>query len=132
MLLFFSGKRYGIKQINIETSYNNDAGIPTSSWLDLTPIVITFDGENGMSYVTYTNCIDKFLSGSSLGLSKTKILDEPSGDMIYSGYLKLGGGDFINEHAQIAACHYLKFLRAGGEVISNVDNISLEYKFTYL
>lgn len=131
MLLFFSGKRYEILKINLESRRNNDAGIPTSIWLDLEPIVITFDSENSMSYVTYYNCIDKFLSGSPLGLSKTKILDEPSGDMIYSGYLKLGGGDFIDEHAQIAACHYLKFLIAG-QPVKNVDNISLEYKFTYL
>jgi hypothetical protein len=131
MLLFFSGKHTKIHSISFEEPHAPE-GVERSPWNSLTNLIITFDSENSMSYVTYYNCIDKFLSGSPLGLSVTKILDEPSGDMIYSGYLKLDGGDFIDEHAQISACHYLKFLRAGGEVVSNVDNISLEYKFTYL
>jgi hypothetical protein len=126
MLLFFSKKEDG--DITLVSS-KTKSGSTVSAWEPLSQIKICFDGETSSTYVTY-NC--NTIVNAQGARSYQAVIDEPSGDMIYSGYLKLDGGDFIDEGAQIAACHYLKFLRAGGEVVSNIDNISLEYKFTYL
>lgn len=126
MLLFFSKKEDG--NITLVSS-KTKSGSTVSAWESLSQIKICFDGETSSTYITY-NC--NTIVNAQGARSYQAVIDEPSGDMIYSGYLKLDGGDFIDESAQISACHYLKFLRAGGEIVSNIDNISLEYKFTYL
>lgn len=119
MLYFFSmGK---------ESSNNNLAA--EEGWLPLSKIKIIFDSENNDSTITYSHMYN---SGTTTPiLNKINDREEKCGDMAYSAYLKLDGGDTINEYGQIVSCHFLKF-KKGSAFIDKLDNIQLQYKYTYL
>ena len=87
---------------------------------------ITFDGINSESSVIYSyNLI------VSQELTKITDWEEKSGEMVCSPYLKLDGGDALNEKGGYGSCHYLTFKKSNGDTIRPVS-AELEYTYTYL
>lgn len=86
---------------------------------------VTFDGKNCESIVKFKyNTYENKTLGTLDG-------EEKSGDMVYSPYLILGGGDTINNNGEIFSCHCLRFFKAG-KAETDVSNITLEYDYLYL
>jgi hypothetical protein len=57
--------------------------------------------------------------------------EENCSNIVASSYLRLDGGDTINvATGKVASYHVLEFKRGIDETIA-VDNIKLEYKYTY-
>ena len=128
MMLLFFGKSLG--SILLE---ENKTG-----WIGFNKFQITFDGKESCSHIKY----------SYNTLTSTKIIEENQketiiwditnftreeencGDMSYSAYLELDGGDAIDEYGEINSCHFIQFLKGG--VPQNVENATLEYNYIYL
>ena len=51
--------------------------------------------------------------------------------MMCSPYLKLDGGDTLNEDGGYHTCHYLIFKKSNGDTVYPVS-AELEYTYTYL
>ena len=63
-------------------------------------------------------------------LGKIEVSEEKCGDMICSPYLKLDGGDSLNDQGYITSTHSLTFLNDRNS--QAIPAIELEYTYTYL
>lgn len=87
---------------------------------------IVFDGINSETFIKYN-----YNSIVSQELTKISGWEEKSGEMMCSPYLKLDGGDTLNENGGYHTCHYLTFKKSNGATVSPVS-AALEYTYTYL
>lgn len=91
------------------------------------PYSLKFLGERGQAFVSYKY---NYMSGDGL-ISQEDILEENCSNIIASNYLLIDGGDKINiSTGKIATYHIIGFNRGENEEII-VDNVQLEYKYTY-
>ena len=90
----------------------------------MAPYTVLFDGYNSETYMTYQyNYIDT-------EVRKSDVVEEKCGDMICSPYLKLDGGDSLDNEGLIKSTHSLTFLQNGAAL--PVSEVNLEYIYTYL
>lgn len=102
---------------------NENKTILEVKW-DMTPYTVLFDGYNSETRMTYQyNYIDT-------EVRKSDVVEEKCGDMICSPYLKLDGGDSLNNEGLIKSTHSLTFLQNGAAL--PVSEVNLEYIYTYL
>lgn len=87
---------------------------------------IIFDGINSNTFIKYN-----YNSIVSQELTKINDWEEKSGEMMCSPYLKLDGGDTLNENGGYQTCHYLTFKKSNGDTVYPVS-AALEYTYTYL
>ena len=87
---------------------------------------IIFDGINSETSIKYN-----YNSIVSQELTKIDGWEEKSGEMMCSPYLKLDGGDTLNESGGYHTCHYLTFKKSNGNMVYPVS-AALEYTYTYL
>lgn len=87
---------------------------------------IIFDGINSNTFIKYN-----YNSIVSQELTKINGWEEKSGEMMCSPYLKLDGGDTLNENGGYHTCHYLTFKKSNGDTVYPVS-AELEYTYTYL
>ena len=119
MLMFFA------TPTALENYHIDNADGIQGEW-SFSDFIITFDGINCRSYITY----DYNQIISETALTKIPVTEESCGDMIYSGYLTLDGGDTLTEDANISTCHYLNFMQGDNTMIPHL--LALEYEYTYL
>jgi hypothetical protein len=80
--------------------------LETGNW-QLNPYILTFDSEKNQTRVQYHyNQIFSGLVSSDV--------EEICGDVMYSGYLKLDGGDTLSEDGKIKTSHVMHFTRGDG------------------
>ena len=91
-----------------------------------TEFFITFDGDNSITTIQYS--YNQLTAENKI----VKILnkEEKCGDMNLSSYLKLDGGDTLNDNGKIAYCHVVDFLKGGRPY--DVKGASVQYKFIYV
>lgn len=82
------------------------------------PLTILFDGENMETIVSYTgrNAEGEF-----------EDQEEKSGNIACSPYLKLVGGDSLDNDGKIKSCHFMKI-----ESVLGISSILLNYKYCYI
>lgn len=106
---------------------NSNYLLETGNW-QLNPYILTFDGENNQTRVQYHyNQIFSGLVSSDV--------EEICGDAMYSGYLKLDGGDILSEDGSIKTYHVMHFTRGDGKATGKLMNNAkaiLKYQYTYL
>ena len=112
------------------TTINNGSGGLINNWrvtfnnhmldfFDTTkPLTILFDGEKMETIVTYTG---KNAEGNF------EDQEEKSGNVACSPYLKLVGGDSLDNDGKIKSCHFMKI-----EGVLGFSSISLNYKYCYI
>jgi hypothetical protein len=102
---------------------------PTNwDWNNIGEITIVFDGINSVSKIDYIcNTIT-----NNLEIIKKEVKEEVCGDMILSPYLKLGGGNTIDNSGLIESCHCLCFERSGRRIGEEMNYVKLEYEYVYL
>ena len=109
---------------------NSDLSLSAENWdwENLKEIVIIFDGTESISKVSYSyNYVD-----NNFKVQQKEVLEEVCGDMIFSPYLKLGGGNTIGNNGKIESCHCLCFEKSGNRLSSEINYIKLEYDYVYL
>lgn len=87
---------------------------------------IVFDGINSETSIKYN-----YNSIVSQELTKISDWEEKSGEMMSSPYLRLDGGDTLNENGGYHTCHYLTFKKSNGDTVYPAY-AELEYTYTYL
>lgn len=95
-------------------------------WVSMRPYEVCFDSELSQTTIEYSyNSIINTIQ-------KNEVSEEKCGDMICSAYLKLDGGDFLDNNCHINKdiTHVLKFKKASN--FSKIPEIRLNYKYTYL
>lgn len=97
----------------------------TGTW-SFNNFTITFSSEDNTTLIRYNYNAIIFPES----LTKFENIEENCGDSIISQYLKLSGGDTLNDDGTIKTIHHLR-LRRGSNTYT-ADNISLVYKFTYI
>ena len=89
--------------------------------------ILKFKGEEGQAFVTY-KC--NYLGGDGI-IMQEDILDENCSNIVASNYLTIDGGDKINiSTGKVETYHIIGFNHGEEEAIT-VDNVKLEYKYTY-
>lgn len=88
------------------------------------PYTVHFNGENSEATIEYQ------YNYVTTDIEKSQVVEEKCGDMICSPYLKLDGGDTLDETGLIVSNHTLEFFRDGQP--SQMQEITLEYTYTYL
>lgn len=129
MLFFFSKKTVSSNTDCTITNKIRVNSVDVSEWAPLSDITIIFDSKDSSSMVKYS--YSQNTGVSNFHLQHFKDWEEKSGDMVYSQYLKLDGGDQIDEFGQIKSCRFLKF-KKGAEIVNELNNIKLLYDYTYL
>lgn len=104
---------------------DNEDGI-AGTWT-FNPYTIVFDGINSQTTMKFS--YNQIIYVDSL--TKFPDTEESCGDMIQSGYLKLDGGDKLDDNGMIEACHHLQFFK-GKETLNVTKMATLEYQYTYL
>lgn len=100
---------------NWQIAFNNHM----LDFFDITkPLIIFFDGEKMETIVTYTG---KNAKGNF------EDQEEKSGNVACSPYLKLAGGDSLDNDGKIKSCHFMKI-----EGVLGVSSILLNYKYCYI
>lgn len=82
------------------------------------PLTILFDGEKMETIVTYTG-------RNTEGNFEDQ--EEKSGNVACSPYLKLVGGDGLDDDGRIKSCHFMKI-----EGVLGISSILLNYKYCYI
>ena len=91
------------------------------------PYTLKFNGELGQTYMIYN--FNKMDGDTYLQFEENQ--EENCSNIVASSYLKLDGGDTLNINTgKVATYHILEF-KHGAEDSLTVDNIKLEYKYTY-
>lgn len=108
----------------------SNSSLALNGWTSFMPYKIIFNGENNTTKIIY-NC------NTSKNGTITKFVDveENCGDMTCSAYLKLAGGDTLDQNGNIKTCHYLRFKKAGTLYETGVSpdgQVRLEYKYCYM
>lgn len=94
----------------------------------LLPYTLKFDGEKAQAFISYTT---NYIDGDSI-INQREIKNENCSNIIQSEYLTLDGGDKINiDTGTIGSYHILKFFH-GTEEPLELNNIRLNYKYTYV
>ena len=97
------------------------------TFIEFYPYTLKFCGELGQSYMKYN--VNRMNGDTRLYLEEN--WEENCSNIVASSYLRLDGGDTINvATGKVASYHVLEFKRGIDETIA-VDNIKLEYKYTY-
>ena len=96
------------------------------SWsFDEVTYTIVFDSEQSKTTMDYS--YNQIINS----LEKIAVKEENCGEMVYSSYLKLDGGDTLDlASGKIQTCHYLKV--SHGASLIEPKNLSIAYKYTYL
>ena len=95
---------------------------------DFHPYHLLFDGEKNQAFVSYSY---NFMGGDGI-VNQDNILEENCSNIIASNYLEIDGGDKIDiATGKILSYHILNF-NQGQDKPLIVDNIKLEYKYTYV
>lgn len=95
---------------------------------DFYPYHLLFDGEKNQAFVSYRY---NFMGGDGI-VNQDNILEENCSNIIASNYLEIDGGDKIDiATGKILSYHVLNF-NQGQDKPLIVDNIKLEYKYTYV
>ena len=97
------------------------------SWSFNKPYTIIFDGINSRTIMRYS--YNQIIYADSL--SKFPDVEEICGDMIYSSYLNLDGGDSLDDNGIIQTCHHMKFIE-GKNNTQPIEYLTLEYEHTYI
>lgn len=109
---------------------NNGSGGLINNWrvtfnnhmldfFDITkPLTVFFDGEKMETIVTYTG-------KNAEGIFESQ--EEKSGNVACSPYLKLAGGDSLDNDGRIKSCHFMKI-----EGVLGISSILLNYKYCYI
>lgn len=84
------------------------------------PLTIFFNGEKMETVVTYTYRITDTEE-------KFEHQEEKSGNVACSPYLKLVGGDSLDNDGKIKSCHFMKI-----EGVLGISSILLNYKYCYI
>lgn len=122
MLCFFANYIDNPKNLLLPTLDNDN--LTEEPW---PPFTICFNGET--SEVTVTYGYNQIYSD----LEKFIAAEEQSGDMLFSNYIILEGGDILDEKGKIASTHQLEFLQGGSTFAAGVvKSIDVNYKYTYL
>lgn len=111
-----------------ECDFNEDRDILTPGvFRSFYPYTLKFEGEKGQAFVSYKY---NFMGGDGI-IAQENILEENCSNIVASNYLMVDGGDTIDiSTGKIASYHILGFNRGEDEAIV-VDNVRLEYKYTY-
>lgn len=92
------------------------------------PYRLTFNGEKGAAFVSYKY---NYMGGDGV-IIQGNILDENCSNIVASNYLEIDGGDRLDiSTGKISSYHILNF-NHGQDKPMIVDNIKLEYKYTYV
>lgn len=97
-------------------------------WNNLKDIKVVFDSANSTSKIDY--CYNSI--NNNFTVEENTIKEEVCGDMIFSPYLKLGGGNTINNDGIIESCYCLCFERSGNRIGEEMNYVKLEYDYVYL
>ena len=97
------------------------------TFIEFYPYTLKFYSELGQSYMVYN--VNRMNGDTKLYLKENQ--EENCSNIVASSYLRLDGGDTINiTTGKVASYHILEFKRGMDETIA-VNNIKLEYKYTY-
>lgn len=88
------------------------------------PIIFTLYSTTGQAAATYE--YNHVISS----LEKISVSEENCGDMMMSAYLKLDGGDLLNDNGEIKTCHFGRF-RTGLGPTENINMYDFSYQYTY-
>ena len=92
------------------------------------PYRLKFNSEEGSATISYKI---NFINDNEM-MNFSEIQEENCSNIIYSDYLKLDGGDTINlKTGKVSSFHLLCFEKEEGHPLE-VENIKLEYKYTYV
>ena len=88
------------------------------------PYTIHFDSDLSQTTIDYT------YNSLITDITEIEVSEEKCGDMICSPYLKLDGGDYLDETGVIVSKHTLDFFQ--GNSSATIPEINLKYIYTYL
>jgi hypothetical protein len=107
LYLFAVGSNTTAHNLNLETA--------SYAWdnCDFSNYSVNFDGINGVTKITYSYNGVHSSASSNYGAIKKTSKEEKCGDMVLSPYLKIGGGNTVNEQGLIESCYCLQFKKRG-------------------
>lgn len=124
---------YGFSSINANTNVQEDGilkylSLEDNNWKGFQPFLLYFysDLERNKIFYYYFSINDNKITQNFVSEG------ENCGDMLYSGYLQLEGGDTLTPSGDIKTCHLLR-LKRNGELVRTQDAyITLQYPYCYI